>query len=202
MNNYQKVSISESAKIGENFVVWEFTKIREYVEIGNNVNIGRNVYVGPGTIIKDLVKIQNNSLIYEPTIIEEGAFIGPNVIITNDKYPRAINDDMSKKNENDWKKLGTVICKGASIGAGSIIVSPLKIGQWAMIGAGSVVLKNVKDYSLVLGNPAKHVAWVGRRGIKLEKIGNSKSSIFICPESKDKYVETEFNKLIYMGTTN
>ena len=199
MKYNEQVSIADSVKIGKNFVVWEFTKIREFVEIGDNVNIGRNVYIGPGTIIKNSVKIQNNSLIYEPSIIEEGVFIGPGVILTNDKYPRAINENMTKKNESDWSKLGVVIEKGASIGAGSLIVAPIKIGQWSMVGAGSVVLKNVNDYSLVFGNPAKHIAWVSRSGVKLNKLSETDSNIYICPMTNDKYIEIENNKLEYMG---
>jgi len=194
----KQVSIAESAIIGENFIVWEFTKIREFVEIGDNVNIGRNVYVGPGTVIKNSVKIQNNSLIYEPAKIEEGVFIGPGVIITNDKYPRAINENMTKKSENDWNKLGVVIGQGASIGAGSILIAPLKIGRWSMVGAGSVVVQNVNDYSLVFGNPAKHIGWVGRSGVRLNKVSELESKIYICPVTKDKYIESEDMKLEYM----
>lgn len=146
--------VGESATIGEGTKIWANTQIRENVTIGKNVTIGRNVYIGPGVIIKDNVKIQNNALVYEPAIIEFGCFIGPGVILTNDKYPRAVNPDGSVKRELDWVKSGVVVEKEASIGAGSICIAPLIVGRGSMVGAGSVVTKDVEANTLVQGNPA------------------------------------------------
>jgi acetyltransferase-like isoleucine patch superfamily enzyme len=103
-------------------------------------------------------------LIYEPAIIEDGVFIGPNVVLTNDKNPRAVNVDGTKKNESDWEKAGALIKQGASIGASAVIVAPITVGSWSMVSAGAVVVKDVPDYALVAGVPAQKIGWVGKAG--------------------------------------
>jgi len=172
------------AIIGTGTKVWENSQIRENVIIGNDCNIGRNVYVGPGVKIGSIVKIQNNALIYEPAIVADGVFIGPGVIFTNDLHPRAITHDGTKKTEEDWNKEGVTVEYGASIGAGAICVAPVKIGKWAMVAAGSVVTKDVLDFSLVAGVPAKQIGWVGKFGVKLIK---KEPDLFICPETQNEY---------------
>ena len=134
--------------------VWGHTQIRENVRIGENCTIGRNVYIGPGVVIGNNCKIQNNALIYEPAVIEDGVFIGPAVVLTNDKVPRAINDDGRPKSLEDWTPVGVVIRFGASVGAGSVCVAPLELGEWSLVGANSVVTKNVGPHQVVYGNPA------------------------------------------------
>jgi len=177
-------NIDERAIIGLGTKVWENSQIRENVKIGNDCNIGRNVYVGPSVKIGNNVKIQNNTLIYEPAVVSDGVFIGPGVIFTNDLHPRAITHDGKKKTEEDWNKEGVTVEHGASIGAGAICVAPVKIGKWAMIAAGSVVTKDVSDFSLVAGVPAKQIGWVGKSGVKLiQKVPN----IFVCPETQNEY---------------
>jgi UDP-2-acetamido-3-amino-2,3-dideoxy-glucuronate N-acetyltransferase len=177
-------NIDERASIGSGTKVWENSKIRENAIIGKDCNIGRNVYVGPGVKIGSNVKIQNNSLIYEPAIVSDGVFIGPGVIFTNDLYPRAITHDGMKKTEEDWNKEGVVVEYGASIGAGAICVAPVKIGKWAMIAAGSVVTKDVLDFSLVAGVPAKQIGWVGKYGVKLIQ---KDQNLYVCPETQNEY---------------
>ena len=195
LDNPRHDFISNESKIGVNFKTWELTKIRENTSIGSDVNIGRNVYIGPGVIIGNSVKIQNNALIYEPTIIEDGVFVGPSVIITNDKNPRAINPNMQKKEEMDWIKSGVRIKKGASIGAGSIIVAPVTIGKWAMVGAGSVVIEDVRDFSMVYGNPARFRGWVGKHGNKLIKFKKLNKNYFKCPITNEIYIENDKSQL-------
>jgi len=177
-------NVDKRAIIGTGTKVWENSQIRENVIIGNDSNIGRNVYVGPGVKIGSNVKIQNNALIYEPAIVSDGVFIGPGVIFTNDLHPRAITHDGMKKTEEDWNKEGVVVEYGASIGAGAICVAPVKIGKWAMIAAGSVVTKDVLDFSLVAGVPAKQIGWVGKSGVKL--IQNDQI-LYVCPETQKEY---------------
>jgi UDP-2-acetamido-3-amino-2,3-dideoxy-glucuronate N-acetyltransferase len=150
----QNVSIDRSSKIAPSTKIWDFSQIREGVVIGENCVIGRNVYIGPGVIIGDNCKIQNNALIYEPAVIEDGVFIGPGVVLTNDKNPRAINADGSIKTAADWQIVGVTVRLGASIGANSTCIAPVEIGKWALVGAGSVVTKNVPAHAIVAGNPA------------------------------------------------
>jgi UDP-2-acetamido-3-amino-2,3-dideoxy-glucuronate N-acetyltransferase len=183
-NKKKAAEIHSSVVIGSFTKIWEYSKIREHAAIGSNCNIGRNVYIGPGVVIGSNIKIQNNVLIYEPSVIEDGVFIGPGVIFTNDLHPRAITHDGLKKTEEDWNKEGVTVEYGASIGAGAICISPVKIGKWAMIAAGSVVTKDVLDFSLVAGVPATQIGWVGKSGVKLiQKDQNH----LICPETQKVY---------------
>jgi acetyltransferase-like isoleucine patch superfamily enzyme len=177
-------NIDPRSSIGLGTKVWDNSQIREGAIIGTDCNIGRNVYIGPGVKMGNKVKIQNNSLIYEPAQISDGVFIGPGVIFTNDLHPRAISPDGKKKTEDDWNKQGVEVDFGASIGAGAICVAPVKIGKWAMIAAGSVVTKDVLDFSLVAGVPAKQIGWVGKSGFKLAQ---KNQNTFICPETQNEY---------------
>lgn len=185
-------AISENAVLEGNISVWDFSQIREDALIGENVIIGRNVYIGAGVKIGANSKIQNNALIYEPAIIEDGVFIGPGAILTNDRNPRAINPDLSQKNKSDWISTGVHILQGAAIGAGAICISPVRIGRWACIAAGSVVTKDVEDFALVMGTPARQVGWVGKSGMRLIE---HESGAFTCPISSETYSMQE-GKLI------
>ena len=177
------VLLGDSTEIGDGAQIWHNSQIREKVSIGKTCVIGRNVYVGPGVKIGSNCKIQNNALIYEPAVIADGVFIGPGVILTNDQYPRAVNSDLSLKSGSDWNAVGVSIDEGASIGAGSVCVAPVLIGRWALVAAGSVVTKNVPDFALVGGVPARQLGWVGKNGQKLLE----EQGIFVCPSSGEKY---------------
>lgn len=180
-------------EIGDGSRIWHFAHIRPHVHIGKDVTIGKGVYIGSGVSVGDNSKIQNNSLIYEPTEIESGVFIGPGVICTNDRYPRAVNPDESQKNSSDWELVGVLIRHGASIGAGAICVAPLEIGSWAIVAAGSVVTKDVPPFALVSGNPAKFMKWVGRSGHPLQKINDEN---FKCPKTGEVYELQDEMKLV------
>jgi len=147
--------------------IWHHSHIRAGVTVGAETVIGRNVYVGPGVSIGKNCKIQNNALIYDPANISDGVFIGPQVVLTNDKYPRSINPDGSPKTGTDWSPVGVTVEFGASIGAGAVCVAPINIGRWAVVAAGSVVTRDVPDYALVAGCPARQIGWVNEDGHKL-----------------------------------
>jgi UDP-2-acetamido-3-amino-2,3-dideoxy-glucuronate N-acetyltransferase len=176
--------VDSSAVIGHGVRIWHNSQIRDKVVIGADCIIGRNVYVGSGVRIGQNCKIQNNALIYEPAVIGDGVFIGPAVVLTNDQYPRAINPDLTLKSADDWIAVGVSIGTGASIGAGAICVAPISIGDWSMVAAGSVVTRNVPNFALVAGVPARQIGWVGKLGYKLTE----DSGTFKCPSSGHLYV--------------
>ena len=146
--------VHESVVIPASTRVWGHTQIRENARIGKNCIIGRNVYIGPGVVIGNNCKIQNNALIYEPAVLEDGVFIGPAVVLTNDRRPRAITDEGRLKSTDDWTPVGVIVRFGASVGAGSVCVAPLELGEWSFVGASSVVTKDVGPHQVVYGNPA------------------------------------------------
>ncbi len=188
MRSKPKNEVSPKAITGEKVQIWDHSKVCDGAHIGKNSIIGRSVYIGPGVFIGDNCKIQNNSQIYEPAMLESGVFIGPGVILTNDLNPRAVNSDLRIKSPNDWVKQGVTIKVGASIGAGSLCIAPVKIGKWAMVGAGSTVLRDVPDFALVVGAPAHQIGWVGKLGFKLIEI---QKDIYLCERSGDKYLIIE-----------
>jgi len=187
--------ISASANIASSAKIWGFTQIRDNVIVGNNTIIGSYVYLDSNVSIGNNCKIQNRALIYDPAKIHDGVFIGPGVILTNDKNPRAISTSGELKSKDDWVKVGVEILEGASIGAGATCIAPVTVGKWALVGAGSVVLKNVKDFALVVGNPARQVGWVGPSGVPLKQISNS---IYECPKTLTRFevVNAELHEII------
>lgn len=175
--------VAGDAVIGEGTRIWGGAHISSAAVIGRNCIIGRGVSVGPGVQIGNRCKIQNGAQIYAPSVLGDGVFVGPSVVLTNDNNPRAIEPDGSLKTSRDWKPDVVTLGIGCSIGAGTVCVAPVRIGQWAMVGAGSVVTTNVKDFSLVVGSPARHIGWVGRAGLRLESRGN----FFRCPKTEEMY---------------
>jgi UDP-2-acetamido-3-amino-2,3-dideoxy-glucuronate N-acetyltransferase len=150
--------VASSAEIGRGTRIWNQAQVREGAHIGSDCVIGKNVYVDVGVVIGARVKVQNNASLFRGVTIEDGAFIGPHVCITNDRLPRAVNSDGSSKTDADWELSPTIVRVGASLGAGSTLLPGLTIGRWAMVGAGSVVTADVPDHALVVGNPARRIA--------------------------------------------
>lgn len=169
--------IDEGCSIGKGTKIWHFSHIMPNCQIGKNCNIGQNVVVSPDVILGDNVRVQNNVSIYTGVICEDDVFLGPSMVFTNVINPRSA---ISRKDE--YKK--TLVEKGASIGANATIVCGHTIGKYAFIGAGAVVTKDVRPYSLVIGNPAKHVGWMSEYG---HKLNFNSQGIAVCPESGEKY---------------
>lgn len=169
--------VDEGAKVGEGTKIWHFTHVMPKAIIGNNCNIGQNVYIDNNVTIGNGVKIQNNVSVYNGVIVEDDAFLGPSMVFTNVNNPRSF---IERKNEFRV----TRVKRGASIGANATIVCGNTIGEYAFVGAGSVVTREVKDFSLVIGNPARHSAWMSAYGHKLEFNDVGRAT---CSESGEKY---------------
>jgi acetyltransferase-like isoleucine patch superfamily enzyme len=165
---HPSADVSDNATIGNSVKIWNNAQVREKATIGDNVIISKNVYIDHAVQIGNNVKIQNNASVYQGTIVHDGVFIGPHVCFANDLIPRAINLDGNLKNADDWHISPTIVKKGASIGASSVVLPGVVIGSFAMIGSGSVVTRNVSDHALVYGNPARLHGYVCFCGNKLE----------------------------------
>lgn len=158
--------VSPEAAIGANTTIWHGAQVRERTLIGQHCTVGKNVYIDVEVRIGSNVKIQNNAALYRNLEIEDGVFIGPQAVFTNDKLPRAINPDGSRKGPGDWRPGLTRVRYGASVGAGAIIVTGVTIGRWALVGAGAVVTRDVPDHAMVVGNPAVVVGYISAAGTR------------------------------------
>jgi UDP-2-acetamido-3-amino-2,3-dideoxy-glucuronate N-acetyltransferase len=156
--------VSPKAQIGETTSIWNQAQVREGAQIGEQCIISKNVYIDFDVRIGNRVKIQNNCSIYHGATLEDGVFLGPHVILTNDLRPRAINPDGTLKGNADWEVSPVMIRYGAAIGAGAIILPGVTIGRFAMVGAGAIVTKDVPAHGLVVGNPARLIGYVCRCG--------------------------------------
>lgn len=159
---HETASVSSAATIGDDSKIWINVQIRENAHIGNNTVVSKDVYIDHGVIVGNNCKVQNSVSIYNGVTIEDDVFVGPNACFTNDKVPRAFNAD--------WRISPTLVCRGASIGANATIVCGIQIGEYAMVAAGSVVTKDVKPYTLVMGNPARYVCDIDKMGNKIDGI--------------------------------
>lgn len=165
---HESAIVEPGASVGPGSKVWSNVQIRAGAVVGRNCVFGRNSFVDVDVTVGDNVKVQNNASLYEGVSLEDGVFIGPHVIFTNDKVPRAVNADGSLKHATDWELGRTLVRGGAALGAGVVVVTGITIGEWAMIGSGSVVTKDVPDHALVLGNPGRVVGWVSATGVRFD----------------------------------
>lgn len=154
--------VSSEASVGAGTRIWGQAQVREHAVIGEHCNIGKGVYVDTHVKIGSLVKIQNYTSVFEGVTLENGVFVGPHVCFTNDLFPRAITLDGQLKSAADWIVTPTLVKYGASLGAGSVIRCGITIGEFALVGAGSVVTRDVPPHTLVLGNPARRRGYVCR----------------------------------------
>ncbi|MBR5983624.1 MAG: N-acetyltransferase [Bacteroidales bacterium] len=187
MNDYfahETAVIDEGCKIGKGSKIWHFSHVMSNCIIGESCNIGQNVVVSPEVTLGRNVKVQNNVSIYTGVICEDDVFLGPSMVFTNVINPRSA---ISRK--DCYRR--TLVMKGASIGANATVVCGHDIGRYALIGAGAVVTKNIPDYALVVGNPARQTGWVSEYGCKLKFDNNGFAT---CPESGQQY-KLENNKV-------
>ena len=180
MKNYfahETAVIDKNCLIGENTKIWHFSHIMSHAQLGENCNIGQNVVVSPEVILGNNVKVQNNVSIYTGVVCQDDVFLGPSMVFTNILNPRSavIRRD---------HYLETLVKKGASIGANATVICGNTIGSYSLIGAGSVVTKDVSDYALIIGNPGKQIGWVSEYGHRLKFNKDFKAT---CPESGELY---------------
>lgn len=175
-------AVVESDVIGDGTKIWHFAHVRKGSHIGKNCNIGKSVYIDIDSKIGDNVKIQNFVSVYKGVTIEDDVFVGPSVTFTNDMYPRAFIWDEGHVSE-------TLIGRGASIGANATLVCGIRVGEYAMIGAGSVVAEDVPTHALILGNPGRQVGWVCYCGHRLKEIAvqDENAGIYECPACKKSF---------------
>jgi UDP-2-acetamido-3-amino-2,3-dideoxy-glucuronate N-acetyltransferase len=174
---HETAIIDENCSIGKGTKIWHFSHIMSDCKIGNNCNFGQNVVVSPGVILGNNVKVQNNVSIYTGVICEDDVFLGPSMVFTN-----VINPRSAVNRRAQYEK--TIVKRGASIGANATIVCGNNIGEFAFIGAGSVVTKEVLPYALIVGNPGRQTGWMSEFGHKLVF---DETDIATCPESGEKY---------------
>ena len=181
--------VSDQVEIGDGTSIWHLAQVREDARLGAHCIIGRGAYIGTGVVLGDNCKVQNYALVYEPAVLEDGVFIGPAAVLTNDTYPRAINPDGTQKSAHDWVPVGVTVRHGAAVGARAVCVAPVTIGAWATVAAGAVVTRDVPDFALVAGVPARQIGWVGKAGVRL--VPGDDEGEWRCPATGAGYVESQ-----------
>ena len=164
---HASADLEADVTVGSGTSIWHRAQIRTGARIGAECIIGRDAFVDEGVSIGDRVKIQNAALVYHGVTVEDGVFIGPNAILTNDRFPRAITPTGELARAEDWTVSPIVLHHGCSIGAGAVVVAGVDIGRFATVGAGAVVTRTVPDHALVAGNPARRLGWVCACGTRL-----------------------------------
>lgn len=175
--------VDPSATIGARTRVWHLAQVRDGARLGEDCIVGRGAYVDTGVVVGDRVKIQNYALVYAPAQLEDGVFIGPAVVLTNDTYPRSVDPDGQLKGGSDWEAKGVTVREGAAVGANATVLAGVTIGAWALVAAGAVVTQDVPAHALVAGVPARRIAWVGRAGQPLVTDGER----LTCPRTGQVY---------------
>ena len=182
---HETAVVDAPCQIGRGTKIWHFCHLMANCTIGEECNLGQNVFVAAGVTIGNKVKIQNNVSVYEGVTLEDEVFVGPSVVFTN-----VINPRSGVVRKNEYKP--TVVGQGATIGANATIVCGHRIGRYAFVGAGSVITRDVQDYELVTGNPARHAGWMSENGQKLQFDAEGFAT---CPATGDKYQLVE-NKVV------
>jgi UDP-2-acetamido-3-amino-2,3-dideoxy-glucuronate N-acetyltransferase len=179
---HESAYVDQPCEIGEGTKIWHFSHVMKNAKIGANCNIGQNVNIDGGVVVGNNVKIQNNVSLYTGVIVEDDVFLGPSCVLTNITNPRS---QVSRRGL--YEK--TVFRRGATVGANATIVCGIELGRYCFIAAGAVVAKDVPDYALMIGTPARQAGWMSRHGIRLPKPDSD--GVMVCPESGYQYKETE-----------
>jgi UDP-2-acetamido-3-amino-2,3-dideoxy-glucuronate N-acetyltransferase len=174
--------VSSQAIIGPGTRIWHQAQVRERACLGANCIVGKGAYIDFDVTLGDNVKVQNGVYVYHGVTVEDGVFLGPGVILTNDKLPRAINPDGSLKSDADWEVSPTLIKQGASIGAGAVVLPGVTVGEFAMVGAGAVVTRDVPAHALAYGNPARSQGYVCCCGQPLRVQDDGQWKCEVCDE--------------------
>jgi acetyltransferase-like isoleucine patch superfamily enzyme len=180
-------AVDSRANLGPGTTVRADAEICEYAQLGAGSTVGRGAHIGVGVIVGKYCTVHDYAYLYEPALVEEEVSIGPGAVLTNGSNPRALGPDGMPRPEATWNSLGVTVRRGASIGARSVCIAPITIGQWAMIEPGSIVIENVPDYALMSGDPARRIGWVGRAGAVLQERGDG---FHVCPVTGDLYRQT------------
>ena len=179
---HESAYIDEHCQVGKGTKIWHFSHIMPNAKIGENCVLGQNVYVADGAVLGSNVKVQNNVSIYTGVVIEDDVFLGPSCVFTNVTNPRAqiVRHSLYEK---------TILRRGTTIGANATVICGIELGRYCFIAAGAVVSKDVPDYALMMGVPAKQIGWMSRHGIRLPEADGD--GIMVCPESGYRYKEVE-----------
>jgi UDP-2-acetamido-3-amino-2,3-dideoxy-glucuronate N-acetyltransferase len=183
---HPSADLESDVTVGPRTSIWNRAQVRTGARIGAECVIGRDVFIDEGVEIGDRVKIQNLALVYHGVTVEDGVFIGPNAILTNDRFPRAITASGELARADDWVVSPIRLRTGSSVGAGAVVVAGHDVGRFATVGAGSVVTRDVPDHALVAGNPARRLGWVCACGRRLvdgagRPIAGDASGSAVCP---------------------
>ena len=168
---HPSADVEPDVTIGAGTRVWHRSQIRSGARLGREVTIGRDVFVDTDVVLGDRCKVQNGAQLFHGLTVEAGVFIGPGAILTNDRHPRAVLPSGEVATATDWTVSPIVLREGSSIGAGAVVIAGVEVGPHALVGAGSVVTKNVAAFELVAGNPARRLGWVCRCGQRLAPAG-------------------------------
>jgi acetyltransferase-like isoleucine patch superfamily enzyme len=170
--------VAPTAAIGARSQLWHYVHVREGARIGTDCIVGKDVYIDSGVVIGDRCKIQNGVMVYHPAVIEDGVFLGPGVIVTNDRIPRAVHPEGAVKAAGEWTAHPVTVRHGAAVGAGAVLVAGVTLGPWSLVGAGAVVTRDIPAYGLVVGNPGRLIGYVCRCGVRLA--GDPSQAMQIC----------------------
>jgi UDP-2-acetamido-3-amino-2,3-dideoxy-glucuronate N-acetyltransferase len=192
---HASADVEPDVSVGPRTSIWHRAQVRTGARIGAECIVGRDAFIDVGVEIGDRVKIQNAALVYYGVIVEDGVFIGPNAILTNDRFPRSITATGELARTEDWVVSPIRLRTGASIGAGAVVIAGTDVGRFATVGAGAIVTRDVPDHALVVGNPARRIGWVcacGRRLVDNDghPAADDVAGIMTCPACGTRYEVT------------